>query len=110
MFLEEFGSIEEKMIEKVMRYKYCEWRYDRQQKRKLDKKIKRLERYNLRDKIRPYDENKAKIMLALENYLGNKLHRNIQKVYNINENNILGLVNEWIIFYKSNNTWSIILI
>ncbi len=59
---------------------------------KLAGRIRRLERYNSRKGILVYDQNKAKMKLALDCYLGNKVFKKIDRVYKINEDHLVSIV------------------
>lgn len=62
---------------------------------KLRGKVRRLERYNTRKEILRYHEGRARIMLALDSYIKNKVFRKIEKIYKINEDHIASIIDEW---------------
>lgn len=83
------------IVAKMISFEYCEWRYRATRpSNRLAQRIKRLERYNTREAIIEYDDFKARIKLAIDSHLSNKLYRHIGRVFRINSEFIFALVHE----------------
>lgn len=80
----------------MIKYELCEWKYNSSPPPfKLLKKILRLERYNRRDAILEFNDFRAKIKLALDCFLGNKIFRPVEEVHRLNKHFILSVVEDW---------------
>ena len=59
----------------------------------------RLQRYNSRQELIPYDWLHSRIKLAIDSHCGNKIHRPITRASSLTDAYVLGMTDDWFVLY-----------